>query len=244
MTLTVDAGISTDLTIQQGQDVRIISGADLSPPSWGSGAFTVQQGGSLSLTDMVVAGSFSVATGGALHLSQVVFAGTNYNFVLAEGAIFTRQGGSEQFSGQCDLPYTTLDDAWRATGSGPGSHTDYGRVTGWYRFTGVGGDAMPLETPGGEHCGSPRSGWLSGWSGEMVGATTAHTTYSGHGRYPAAGEGIVEMTVCFDAGGAYSCSNHAAVGVVRCNGFLLWRLPTLADHPGDLRVYCTVSSGL
>ena len=211
--------------------------------SWGSGAVTVQQGGSLSLTAMVVAGSLTVAAAGALHLSQVVFDGDNYNLALTEGSIFTRQGGTEPFSGQCDQPYTTLNDAWRATGSGPGDRTDYGRATGWYRFAGVSGDAMPLETPGTDHCDSRRSGWLSGWSGEMA-PGPSHTTYSGHGRYPTVGEGIVEMTVCFDAGGAYSCSNHAAVGVVRCNGFLLWRLPDLVDHSGDLRVYCTASSGL
>ena len=32
------------------------------------------------------------------------------------------------------------------------------------------------------------------------------------------------MTVCFDGGGDH-CMYHVAVGVVMCDGFLLWRLP-------------------
>ena len=57
------------------------------------------------------------------------------------------------------------------------------------------------------------------------------------------------MTVCFNyvdsydggSGGSYPCRYHAAVGVVRCEGFLLWRLP---DAPGCSCGYCTAPSGL
>ena len=90
----------------------------------------------------------------------------------------------------------------------------------WYRLAGSGGDALPLTSPGYGHCGTLYPGWLSG------------------GRYPAAAEGVAEMTACFD--GSSPCYGHAAVGVVRCDGFLLWRL---ADAP-DCSGYCTAASGL
>ena len=48
--LVEDAGISTDLTIRPGQDVRISGDPGLAvAPRWGSGGFTVQERGSLFL---------------------------------------------------------------------------------------------------------------------------------------------------------------------------------------------------
>ena len=107
----------------------------------------------------------------------------------------------------------------------------------WYRLAGSGGDALPLSPPGYQHCGTYFTGWLSGWAGEGA----PPTSYSGAGRYPAAAEGVAEMTACFDGGGSYPCNAPAAVGVVRCDGFLLWRL---ADAPGCNVGYCTAASGL
>ena len=111
----------------------------------------------------------------------------------------------------------------------------------WYRLAGSGGDALPLSDPGDSHCGTQYpggSGWLSGWAGEG----DPPASYSGAGRYPAAAEGVAEMTACFDWGGnGAPCNGHAAVGVVRCDGFLLWRL---ADAPGCASGYCTAASGL
>jgi hypothetical protein len=51
------------------------------------------------------------------------------------------------------------------------------------------------------------------------------------------------MTACFDYfdGDNRPCYGHAAVGVVRCDGFLLWRL---ADAPACPAGYCTAASGL
>ena len=105
----------------------------------------------------------------------------------------------------------------------------------WYRLAGSGGDALPLSDPGANQCGTLYTGWLSGWAGE---GDPPHS-YSGAGRYPAAAEGVAEMTACFDAGSP--CAGHAAVGVVRCDGFLLWRL---ADAPACAFGYCTAASGL
>ena len=152
--------------------------------------------------------------------------------------------------------YEPLSDAWRATSQGGGAHTDYPtgcsslphrlQPTGvgggrWYRLAGSGGDALPLSHPGKDHCGAYGTGWLSGWAGEG----DPPTSYSGAGRYPAAAEGVAEMTACFDAddggSGFGPCYRHAAVGVVRCDGFLLWRL---ADAPICNSGYCTAASGL
>ena len=105
----------------------------------------------------------------------------------------------------------------------------------WYRFAGSGGDALPLSVINRYHCGTYGTGWLSGWAGE--GAPPA--SYSGAGRYPTAAEGVAEMTACFNSDAP--CYRHAAVGVVRCDGFLLWRL---ADAPSCNDGYCTAASGL
>jgi hypothetical protein len=259
------------LVIQPGQDVRISGDPGLIvAPSWGSGGFTVQGMGTLLASNVVVvggltvqgggsatvsgvsslSGEISVQSGGAMHLSYVSFIGQTYDVLLADGSEFTRQGGTNPFDAQCDQPYTTLDDAWRSTSTGLGSHRDcagrtaYGPGTGvggggWYRFMGSGGDALVLTPPGGEHCGTDYAGWLSGYSGEA--GTTTHTGcdgntgpschYSVPGRYPHTAEGVVEMTACFHNGqqcaqGAEcdQCWFNAPVGVVHCGGFLLWRL--------------------
>ena len=82
----------------------------------------------------------------------------------------------------------------------------------------------------------------SGWATPQGGGAPPGS-YSGAGRYPAAAEGVVESTVCFNDqyGGGNSCDSHVQVGVVRCGGFLLWRLP---DAPGCTSGYCTAASGL
>ena len=130
----------------------------------------------------------------------------------------------------------------------------------WYRFAGVGGGALPLTAPGAEHCGTDAGGWLSDWDAHPCtkdaectsdwcesGVCTPrpeHPAPPGH--YPEATEGVVEMTACFDfgiddAGRAWTCGAPSQVGVVMCDGFLLWRLPYAPDC---LSAYCTAASGL
>jgi|EP01043_Picozoa_sp_COSAG02_P003237 hypothetical protein len=94
LALTADAGISSDMIVHPGQDVRISGDPGLAiAPSWGSGGFTVQERGSLSLSGVVVTGRISVqdgstvsvsggsvldittAFGGALRLNQVKWQG-------------------------------------------------------------------------------------------------------------------------------------------------------------------------
>ena len=118
---------------------------------------------------------------------------------------------------------------------------------GWYRFGGAGGDALPLRPPGGAHCGTEMAGWLSGWnapSGCVYPNCTPPKGYNTTGRYPAATEGVAEMTACFDAsypGQHEQCFWHVLVGVVRCDGFLLWRLP---DSGGCGLAYCSTSTAV
>jgi hypothetical protein len=101
----------------------------------------------------------------------------------------------------------------------------------------VGGDALPLVPPGREHCGTIFPGYLSGWDGS-AGAATPPDDYSTPGHYPDIVEGVVEMAVCFGD----RCLAHATVGVVRCVGNILWRLPDITGY--DNIGYCTAVSGL
>ena len=276
VTLTEDAGISTDLMIQPGQDVHISGDPNLAvAPSWGSGGFEVQEGGSLSLTGMAVMSGLTVKSGGSVAQSggslggniKVAGGGTiQLSNVIYEQQTLTLTATQNL---QCDLPYITLSDSWRAiTGYlGPGgkqmgdtatscSHNDQ-QATGvgggrWYRFDGAGGDALPLTPPGQNHCGTSYTGWLSGYQGPPQNTPA----FPEQGRYPLAAEGVVDMTACFDyASGGGSCYGHAMVGVVRCGEFLLWRLADTAaaemrGNPGGSggagcnHAYCTVTSGL
>lgn len=147
----------------------------------------------------------------------------------------------------------------QATGVGGG---------GWFRFVGAGGDALSLFARGDGHCGTDEPGYLSAWNSSVDGVGTGcncdpsdpGTSCSGPpcgylspGRYPAVVEGVVEMVVCFDYDGG--CGNNVLVGVVRCDGFLLFRLPHTPDCfsayctcslnpvPGSIN-YCTAPSGL
>jgi hypothetical protein len=244
------AAVGTDLVIRPGQDVHIAMGASVT--SWGSGSFTVQQGGSLSLVGVSVQGSVTVqgragvsdgsmggnvivAANGILDLNRVVWKGQSLALTATQNL-------------QCYQPYTTLTDGWRSTSTGRSNHCDSSNGSGdssnptgvggghWYRFAGPGGDALPLSNPGTNHCGTHGTGWLSGWTG----AGFPPTSYSAAGRYPVALEGAVEMVVCFDDGNP--CGLHGVVGVVRCGGFLLWRLQDAADCGPS--AYCTAPSGL
>eukprot|EP01048_Picozoa_sp_COSAG05_P012221 COSAG05_NODE_1207_length_5523_cov_32.104535_3_plen_230_part_00 len=223
--------------------------------SWCGGDFTVQQGGSLSLANVAVGGEITVHGGGSLSVSGGSLDGTltvaqngtvHLQNVVWEG--FSVASASNDYGpyAQCLQPYTTLRDSWRSTSTGEGDNGDCLSKTGvgggrWYRFAGAGGDALPLTDPGYQHCGTEYTGWLSGWATPQGGGHPPRS-YSGAGRYPAAAEGVVESTVCFvDYGDDYSCNRHVQVGVVRCGGFLLWRLP---DAPDCNLGYCTAASGL
>jgi hypothetical protein len=71
--LLADAGISTELTITPGQSVSVSGDSSLAqPPLWGSGGFTVQERGSLTLTYLAFGPSASfVVAGGSLSLASM-----------------------------------------------------------------------------------------------------------------------------------------------------------------------------
>ena len=87
VTLTEDAGIGTDLVIQPGQDVHISGDPNLAvAPSWGSGGFTVEEFGSLSVTNVQLdaIGAVVVVNGGSLSLA---------NLALPAAAMYTALQG-------------------------------------------------------------------------------------------------------------------------------------------------------
>jgi hypothetical protein len=255
LALYVNAGLAVDVVIGPGQDVRITGGA--SALAWGSGSFTVQQGGALSLVGVALTGALvvqgggnatvsggslggvtSIQAGGALVLTSTVATTTRFLLAVATTGSYVGPSSIVAHDTQCVRRYTPVDEPWRATSNGGGSHNDFvGLTGGWFRFVGSGGDALPLSSPGTSRCGTQNPGWLSGCDSDALASCTTV------GRYPEAAQGVVEMTACFDGGGATGpCTQHKAVAVVRCSDFLLWRL---ADAPqGEQTGYCTVSSGL
>jgi hypothetical protein len=55
------------------------------------------------------------------------------------------------------------------------------------------------------------------------------------------------MTVCFDTCSGNACDAPVGVGVIPCDGFLLWRLPDApyCNEAGTQSgAYCTTLSGL
>lgn len=232
---------------------------DVAGASWGSGGLTVQQGGSLSLANVVVAGDITVQGGGSLSISGGSLKGltlvqdngmltlaptveTTADFVLgvAAGGSYVGPSNIVAHYAKCVQRYTTLNQSWRATSNGAGDHNDFAGVTGgWFRFVGAGGGALPLSSPGENHCGTEHPGWLSGW----LGSTAPGSNYNTAGRYPSAEEGVVQMTACFTArslGG--SCSSYAKVSVVQCGDFLLWQLSDVPASAGANSGYCTTNA--
>ena len=159
--------------------------------------------------------------------------------------------------GDVEVSYECFSEDWAQTGVGGNK---------WYRFAGAGGDALPLTSPGDDHCGTTVPGWLSDWDGtqpctkddECTGEcgrhdvcvpTPEHPAPPGH--YPEATEGVVEKTACYDygkdsEGGAWTCDEPNQVGVVMCDGFpalaaaVRAGLPIRVLHGGEraVRFYC------
>jgi hypothetical protein len=240
LALTGDARIDMDLTIRLGQDVQISGGGGRSAVPWGSGGFTVQQGGSLSMVGVVLVGGLTVVQGGNATVS-------GGSLALYSGSVAVSPSTTLTLDSQCGQPYTTVGDSWRAVANTVDNHhgdcANGGTGVGgdeWFRFIGTGGDALALMPPGRDHCGTVYGGWLSGWDG----GGDPPGDYNQAGHFPVAAEGVVDMKACFDQGGApFQCNVHATVGVVRCGAFLLWRLPWVRNDSCDA-AFCTAPSGL
>ena len=148
---------------------------------------------------------------------------------------------------------TTLTESWRSTTSGytdrgcsgcgdatgcvrngigcqflggSGVHGDHDTwIEGWYRFSGDGGDALPLAPPGGNRCGFGATGWLAGCDG-------TNTTCSALGMYPSVKQAMTKATVCFKNGESDPCYYHTKVSVVSCryHHFMMLQLPSFPDR--------------
>jgi hypothetical protein len=265
-----------DVSIEPGQQVAITGNSavaddgGMAAPLWGSGTLTVMPGGSLVLANIVVSaivvqsrGRLSVTGGSIGTIAVSPNATVELNNVAYHQQTLTLTT-SENL--QCSQPYTTISNqAWRSPDrytqwTADGVHHDTLAASGvggnrWYRFTGANGVplALPTSAPdpsnwGGQTlgCGARLPGWLSGWDDARH---DPPRTYSGHGTYPTAAQGVVARTVClgpsFDDpssgespcssygvggdNGCYPCYYHAAVEVVRCGEFFLWRLPDAID---------------
>ena len=75
LTLTADADVDTDLTMQPGQHAIISRDpAVMETPSWGGGGFAVERGATLTLDGIEISGQVVVAEGAALVLRGITFA--------------------------------------------------------------------------------------------------------------------------------------------------------------------------
>ena len=161
VTLTEDAGISTDLVIQPGQDVHISGDPGLvDPPSWGSGGFTVGERASLTLTHVRLSDS---ATGRLTDSAT----GQLSDWSPAMTALTTTDGGSLSLS-LMTVPAYVLGRA-QAQLSGAGSRLRLSAVTlpeypalGELTGTMTVGDSITIDPP---FFGTPVTGTFAVTSG-------------------------------------------------------------------------------
>jgi hypothetical protein len=123
------------------------------------------------------------------------------------------------------------------TGEG---HAPFGlnrRSTSWYRLPA--GKGLPTAPPGKYHCGTPYTGWLSGWPVDADGQPDSSYNIPADGLLPPpVGSPPAAGTVCFDGGGSFgTCRYHTEVRAVSCGAFTLWELPP-APSEGKCFGYC------
>ena len=106
--------------------------------------------------------------------------------------------------------YTVLSEGDRAQGHIVINGSNYrcdrdDLVPGWYRFQGAAGDRIADKCVPENHCGSRRSGWLSG----------AHPTIA---------EGMVTREVCFSS--SYHCCDwYQNIRIRNCGAYFVYELP-------------------
>jgi hypothetical protein len=94
----------------------------------------------------------------------------------------------------------------------------------WYRLPAE--RALATTPPGGYHCNTMYTGWLSGWGGAVGDAPDGEYAVPADGSLPpAVGLPPVAGTVCIDSGYGNTCSHSIAVQAVDCGAFALWQLP-------------------
>eukprot|EP01047_Picozoa_sp_COSAG01_P039992 COSAG01_NODE_3336_length_6236_cov_4.059801_3_plen_959_part_00 len=163
--------------------------------------------------------------------------GDNYTYMSVHG-----EGGN-----RCDAPD---NDGHREgmryqgfPGNGKPTFTGIGGNR-WYRFKNKVADALPLDHPGMNHCGTWMGGWVSDWDADSK-QPPPHM-YTSKGKYPQLQEGVKKIVVCFDGGNApdsdcFPCGNYVTAQTIFCNydgeTFYLWKLPYFPTN--SYAAYCS-----
>ena len=136
LTFDGDADVGADLVVQPGQNVIISGNADLvEAPSWGTGGFSVQQFGSLSLTNICLTRTslrFTMAnfgSGGLLILDGVAIVGVPGQVTLI-GTAMGGTGTELPVLNPPDLQLTSFFPAHFVVLSGPCTLAEGGRCVG------------------------------------------------------------------------------------------------------------------
>jgi hypothetical protein len=121
-TVSSNANVGTDLTIQPGQSVRIRGDQDLErAPSWGAGSFLVLERGSLSLSSLMVSGLISARPGGIIDLTEVALTSSLPSQIdLSAGATISTNRLAGDF-GTITQTYTVGNDGHTITKATPGA---------------------------------------------------------------------------------------------------------------------------
>ena len=112
--------------------------------------------------------------------------------------------------------------------------------TAWYRFPD--GKSLPTAPPGDHRCGTPWTGWLTGWPAGADGIPGQYYTTPADGTLPPpVGEPPLAGAVCFNswAEGLPSttpCTEPVPIRAVSCGAFALWELPPTSE--GHCYGYC------
>jgi hypothetical protein len=108
----------------------------------------------------------------------------------------------------------------------------------WYRLPA--GRGLPTAPPGGNHCGTWFTGWVSGWPVGAEGQPSDDYATPADGSLPPpVGRPPASGTVCFgktvSSGRGDTCQYTTTVRAVACGAFVLWELPAA---PNDYSGYC------
>ncbi|XP_075687669.1 uromodulin-like [Rhinoderma darwinii] len=112
--------------------------------------------------------------------------------------------------------YTTLDDPWRSIDSRFGYNCDIA-LSGWYRFTGIGGIRMPETCVPERQCKTYAPMWING-------------------THPGEGEGIVNLTACVHWN-RNCCHQSTSVQIKACPGG--YHVYNINGVPFCSSAYCT-----
>jgi hypothetical protein len=118
LTLVEDADVSTDLTIQPGQNVIISGDPRLAEaPRWGSGGFTLGEGASLALTSIDLGtGDIIIYSGATASFQSVIWGEIILQSYSCDEYSCSGQLASGDYDGtqQCFAEYTDIMDGWRS----------------------------------------------------------------------------------------------------------------------------------